>query len=146
MREIGANAPVNTLLTMLVSPLFISRALTSTGRRPWPIALPFGVPLAVALVPPVASSSSAAEPVTIGAAPDVPPNGPVPVPVPAMADTEAPGAPISGLIRCVSSCCGPREELPTIEPASGRPLAGSKRTTVFGKPERSRLATTWLTM
>ena len=40
----------------------------------------------------------AAEPVTIGAAPEVPPKAPSPVPVPLIAETEAPGAPISGLI------------------------------------------------
>jgi hypothetical protein len=31
-----------------------------------------------------------------------------------MAETEAPGAPISGLIRVVFSFCGPREEEPTM--------------------------------
>jgi len=92
------------------------------------------VPLAVVLVPPNPCSTKAAEPEIIGAAPDVPPNGPSPVPVPAMAETEAPGAPISGLIRVVFSCCGPREELPTIVPAKGIPTLGSKRTTVFGNP------------
>src|SRR3954468_22080069 len=48
-----------------------------------------------------ASIRSAAEPVTIGAAPDVPPNAAVPVKLPDMADTDAPGAPISGLTQFV---------------------------------------------
>ena len=82
----------------------------------------------------------------MGAAPDVPPNGPSPVPVPAIADTDAPGAPISGLISVVSSCCGPRDELPTIDPANGTPTLGSNLTTVFGRPLLRRLATAWLTM
>jgi hypothetical protein len=63
-----------------------------------------------------------------------------------MAETDAPGAPISGLIRVVSSCCGPREELPTIVPFSGMPTAGSKRTTVLGRPDFSLFETAWLTM
>ena len=41
---------------------------------------------------------SAAEPEIIGVAPDVPPKDVCPVPVPASADTDAPGAPISGLM------------------------------------------------
>ena len=108
MRVISASAPVSGFETMLVSALFMSSALSSTGVRPRPNALPGGCPLPVVLTPPNPSSRSAAEPVTIGVAPEVPPNGPVPVPDPAMAETEAPGAPISGLIRSVFSCCGPR--------------------------------------
>ncbi len=45
-----------------------------------------------------ASSIRATEPDTIGAAPDVPPNGVSPVPVPTSAEIEAPGAEMSGLI------------------------------------------------
>ena len=41
---------------------------------------------------------SAADPDTIGVAPEVPPNGSCPVPEPATADTEAPGAAMSGLM------------------------------------------------
>jgi hypothetical protein len=144
MRVMDASAPVNGLLMISVSPLFINSAFSSTGFRPCPKAKPGGVPLGVVLARPKPSISKAAEPVTIGAAPEVPPKGPSPVPVPAMADTDAPGAPISGLIRVVSSCCGPREELPTTVPTSGTPTAGSKRTTVFGKPLFSRLETVWL--
>ena len=46
---------------------------------------------------------------TIGVAPDVPPNASVPVPEPAIAETDAPGAPISGLIEFVGDD-GPRED------------------------------------
>src|SRR5919108_27102 len=74
-----------------------------------------------------ASRSSAAEPLTMGAAPDVPPNGVVPVPVPASAEIEAPGAPISGLTMFVSMA-GPRDDEPTMVPINGRPCAGSNRT------------------
>ncbi len=66
---------------MLVSAEFINRALISTGE-------------AVGN----ACRSSAAEPATIGVAPDVPPKAVSPVPVPASAESDAPGAPISGLI------------------------------------------------
>jgi hypothetical protein len=45
-----------------------------------------------------ACSRSATEPATIGAAPDVPPNAVSPSPVPTCAETDAPGAPMSGLI------------------------------------------------
>ncbi len=60
-------------------------------------------------------SSNAAEPETMGAAPEVPPNASSPVPVPAIAETDAPGAPISGLI-AAKLVDGPREEVPTIQP------------------------------
>src|SRR5262245_14309561 len=60
----------------------------------------------------------AAEPVTIGAAPEVPPNAEVAVKPPDLADTDAPGAPISGLTR-LSSKRGPREDVEASEPASG---------------------------
>jgi len=146
MRVIGARAPVSGSLTTSVSPLFTSSDFTSSGRRPCPTDRPFGVPLAEAFWPPEASRTSAAAPETIGAAPDVPPNGPSPVPVPAIAETEAPGAPISGLMRVVSSCCGPRDELPTMLPASGIPTAGSKRTTVSGRPLFSLFASVWVIM
>ncbi len=54
---------------------------------------------------------------TIGAAPDVPPNAAVPVKLPDIADTDAPGAPISGLTM-LSSKRGPREEVEASDPAS----------------------------
>ncbi len=57
----------------------------------------------------------AAAPATIGVAPDVPPNASVPVPEPAMAETDAPGAPISGLIEFVGDD-GPREDDPAMLP------------------------------
>src|ERR687891_1999544 len=76
---------------------------------------------------PKPSSSSAAEPATIGVAPEVPPNGVVSVPVPTSAEIEAPGAPISGLTMFVS-IVGPREDEPTTVCSSGRPAAGSNRT------------------
>src|SRR5262249_47767291 len=63
------------------SAVFISAALIAHGER-------FGY----------ASSISAAAPDTIGADPDVPLNASSPVPVPTTAETEAPGAEISGLI------------------------------------------------
>jgi hypothetical protein len=58
------------------------------------------------------------------------------VPVPATADTEAPGALISGL-RWLSSA-GPRAEVLAIEPAREITLLGSKRATA--EPERRILA------
>ena len=61
----------------------------------------------------------------MGEAPDVPPKGETSVPVPATAETEAPGAPISGLIKVVFSCCGPRDELLTIDPTRSITLQGS---------------------
>ncbi len=66
---------------MLVSAVFMSSDLISSGVR-------FGY----------FWSSSATEPATIGAAPEVPPKAVVPVPVPTSAETDAPGAPMSGLI------------------------------------------------
>ena len=66
---------------MFVSAVFISTDLISVGERPGYFWI-----------------RSAAEPAIIGVAPDVPPNADWPVPVPATAETEAPGAPISGLI------------------------------------------------
>ena len=79
----------------------------------------------------------------IGVAPEVPPNAPVPVKLPAIADTEAPGAPISGLTM-LSSKRGPREEVEASEPASDTRLAVEKRTTPA--PVRSRFASAWLIM
>ena len=112
MRVIGAMCRRRSAgrFMMFVSAVFMSTALIS--MRP------------AARVRPV---RSAAEPVTIGAAPDVPPKGAVPVPLPATAETEAPGAPISGLMRLVR-LPGPREDEPTMCPTSGIPLAGSKVT------------------
>src|SRR6267142_1456829 len=111
---------------MFVSAVLMSTALISIGLR-----LPY------------APVKSAAEPVTIGAAPDVPPNGAVPVALPATAETEAPGAPISGLMR-FSRLLGPRDDDPTMWPTSGIPLAGSK---VAAAPAAlSRFAVDWLTM
>ena len=134
MRVISASAPVSGFEMMLVSALFMSSALSSTGFRPRPDGVLGGWPPPVVVTAPNPWSRSAAEPVTIGVAPEVPPNGPVPVPDPAMAETEAPGAPISGLIRSVFSCCGPRDEEPTIVPFSWTPTLGSNFTTVFGRP------------
>ena len=85
----------------------------------------------------------AAAPVTIGAAPDVPPKAAVPVKLPDIADTEAPGAPISGLTM-LSSKRGPRDDVDAIEPVSGALFAGSKRTAPV--PVRSRFASAWLIM
>ena len=65
-----------------------------------------------------ASSINAAEPAIIGVAPDVPPNEVVPVPVPASAETDAPGAPMSGLI-AFSLTLGPRADDETMLPTSG---------------------------
>ena len=98
MRVIGAISPPNTAgrFMMSVSAVLMSTALISSGPRPGK-----------------ASFRRAAEPVTIGAAPDVPPNGVVPVPVPTSAETDAPGAPISGLMR-FRLLSGPRDEEPTM--------------------------------
>ncbi len=92
---------------MSVSAVFIRSDLTSVGER-------FGC----------ASSSNAAEPAIIGVAPEVPPNAVVPVPVPASADTDAPGAPMSGLI-ALSLTLGPRAELETMFFTSGAAVVGS---------------------
>ena len=80
---IGASTPgsVAGFVSTFVSALFISAALISRGERAGK-----------------ACTSSAAAPDTMGAAPEVPPNASVPVPVPTSAETDAPGAPISGLI------------------------------------------------
>ena len=86
----------------------------------------------------------AAAPVTIGAAPEVPPKADVPVKLPESAEIDAPGAPISGLTM-LSSKRGPREEVEASEPASGRLVqSGSKRTDAV--PVRSRFASAWLIM
>src|SRR6476659_9740757 len=87
--------------------------------------------------------TSAAAPVTIGAAPDVPPNAAVPVKLPDMADTDAPGAPISGLTM-LSSKRGPRDEVEASVPASESTLVGENRMTAF--PLRRMLPSTWLIM
>src|SRR4051794_16726911 len=87
--------------------------------------------------------SSAAAPVTIGAAPDVPPNAAVPVKLPDMADTDAPGAPISGLTM-LSSKRGPREDVDASEPTSDNTPVGENRTEAL--PARSTLPSTRLIM
>ena len=69
-------------------------------------------------------TSRAAEPVTMGAAPEVPPNGVVSVPVPNSAEVEPPGAPISGLMR-LSWLRGPREDVPTMVSSRDNPTLGS---------------------
>ena len=79
-------------------------------------------------------------------APDVPPKAVVPVPVPTSAETEAPGAPISGLRRFVF-IDGPRDDELTIEPMSGTPSAGSILiVTPAARPDRIVLASAWLIM
>src|SRR6476469_9142265 len=109
-----------------VSAVFMRTALISSGERlghaPW---------------------SRAAAPDTIGAAPAAPPNGSRPVPVPATAETEAPGAPMSGLSRLVR-LDGPRDDEPTMWPTSAIPAAGSKVTRVVGAFMAVDVA--WLTM
>ena len=104
VNQVIAFAPQVTGLSMV----FTSRARASAGDRPGESA-----------------SKSAAEPATIGAAPEVPPKGVVTVPVPASAEIDAPGAPISGLMRLLKFIDGPREDEPTMVPMSGMPLAGS---------------------
>ena len=128
IRVIGAISPPKTAgrFMMSVSAVFMSTALISSGDRAGK-----------------ASRRSAAEPVTIGAAPDVPPNGVVPVPVPTWAETDAPGAPISGLIRLLR-LSGPRDDEPTMCPTSGTPLAGSNE--ARAPVVRRRFAVAWLTM
>ena len=71
---------------------------------------------------------------TIGVAPDVPPNASVPVPEPAMAETDAPGAPISGLIWFVGED-GPRADEPTMLPTSGT-LTASETLTLTDDRDR----------
>src|SRR4051812_32567219 len=90
-----------------------------------------------------ASISNAAEPVTMGAAPEVPPNAAVPVKLPDIAETDAPGAPISGLTM-LSSKRGPREDVEAIEPASDNVPVGENRTTAA--PVRSTAASELLIM
>ena len=92
---------------MFVSPVFMSSDLTSPTERPglW-------------------SKSSAAEPVTIGAAPEVPPKAVSAVPVPASVETEAPGAPMSGLI-ATKLWLGPRADDATMFMTRLAALAGS---------------------
>jgi hypothetical protein len=107
MRVMGARPPGSNagFVKIWVSALFINIDLIWIGVR-------FGN----------ACSSCAAAPETIGAAPEVPPKAVSPVPVPTCADTDAPGAPISGLI--VFSADGPREDVLAMLPTSGMPLAG----------------------
>ncbi len=89
--------------------------------------------------------SRAAEPDTIGAAPEVPPNGVSSVPVPASAETEAPGAPISGLI-VLPLISGPRALEPTMCMISGMPKAGSMVIAVSGMPDLRASLSAWLIM
>ncbi len=79
----GARTPgrVAGLVCMFVSAVFMSTDLISKGVREG-----------------LACSNSATEPETIGAAPEVPPKAVSPLPVPFSAETDAPGAPMSGLI------------------------------------------------
>ncbi len=107
MRVIGASAPGEStgLVKMLVSAVFIRIERTSAGER-----LGF------------AFSTSAAEPAIIGVAPEVPPKAVAPVPVPASADTEAPGAPMSGLME-LELTLGPRADVVAMLPASETALA-----------------------
>src|SRR5687767_14596372 len=107
MRVTGARPPGNSagLVNTFVFALFINIDLIWIGVR-------FGN----------ACSSSAAAPETIGAAPDVPPNAVSTSPVPACADTDAPGAPISGLMVCRTE--GPREDVLAMLPTSGIPAVG----------------------
>src|SRR5438045_8965797 len=81
---------------MPVSAVFISTDLISEGER-WGYAW----------------TSNAAEPATIGDAPDVPPNAVAPSPVPTSAETEAPGAAMPGLM-ALKLTLGPRLELDAV--------------------------------
>src|SRR5262249_49938531 len=80
---------------------------------------------------------------TMGAAPEVPPNGATPVPLPATADTDAPGAPISGLIR-LRRLLGPRDDEPVTCPTRAMPLAGSNVT--WAPAALSFMLVDWLAM
>src|SRR4030095_13246189 len=112
MRVIGASSPGNNagLVNTAVSALFISIALIFSGER-------FGK----------ACRISAAAPATIGDAPEVPLKAVSPVHVPTSADTEPPGAPISGLMLC-PLIDGPRDELLAMLPTSGIAAAGENET------------------
>jgi hypothetical protein len=91
---------------MDVSAVFINMALISDGVREG-----------------YSCTSKAADPAIMGEAPDVPEKASSPVPVPAIADTDAPGAPMSGLIE-LRLWLGPLDDEPTILMASGRLMAG----------------------
>src|SRR6187431_3728589 len=129
MRVMAASAPPKVVgrFRIPVSAVLMRTALISFGVRPGK-----------------ALRSNAAEPATIGDAPDVPPNAWRPVAVPTSADTDAPGAPISGLTRF--SIEGPRDDDPTMTSTSGIVLAGSNRTWIVAMLFRNRLPTDWLTM
>src|SRR3712207_2398620 len=101
---------------MLVSAVFINRLLISSGVKFIYFCL-----------------TSRAEPATIGAAPEVPLNAEVPVAVPTSAETEPPGAPISGLIM-PEAIAGPRDEDPTIVPTSEIVALGSMVAVTLGNP------------
>ena len=66
---------------MPVSAEFMSKDLISEGERSG-----------------LACTIKAAHPETMGVAPEVPPKAVSPLPVPTSAETDAPGAPMSGLI------------------------------------------------
>src|SRR5688500_3189336 len=89
-----------------------------------------------------AALRTAAAPVTIGAAPDVPPNAAAPVKLPDIADTDAPGAPISGFTM-LSSKRGPRDDVDASEPATETVPVSEKRTVA---PPRIAFASARLTM
>ena len=75
----------------------------------------------------------------MGAAPDVPPNAVSPLPVPASADIDAPGAPISGLM-CWLLIDGPRDELATMPPTSGNAAALEMDTLTTPEARRALMA------
>ena len=86
----------------------------------------------------------AAAPVTVGAAPDVPPKVVSPAPVPTSADTHAPGAPRSGFT-ADATCDGPREDVDTIVRSRSRNMAGSIVTVTGAGAVSSSRPSAWLT-
>ena len=140
IRETGARSPISASLRMPISAVFISSDLASTSVMSFFFPFPFFfLPASLRQ-----SSTRAAEPATIGDAPDVPPNPRVPSPVPELAESEAPGAPSSGLIR-LSSICGPRDELPTMDMAADKKFAGSI-VPVSGRIPLMSVESAWLIM
>src|SRR5579871_1589740 len=85
------------------------------------------------------SLTSSAEPAITGVAPEVPPKTVWPLPVPASAESEAPGAPISGLI-VWKLLDGPRADEPTTVSTSGILLAGSMTAEIDPVALRMRFA------
>src|SRR5262245_41599294 len=104
----GARTPGESAgsVLMSVSAVFISSDLISAGERSW-----------------WAWINNAALPATIGVDPDVPPNAVTRLPVPASAETEAPGALMSGLM-ALKLKLGPRAELLTTLPTNGTKTVG----------------------